>query len=279
LENCAVYRKEVLLLIMANWDQLETRGDVDDRRGSPMSGLSGGIGLGGIALVLLIGYIQTGTIDLNTVAQVLEDTQVQERTIDTSAFEGVDAYETFASTVLGSTNELWSEVFESANMRYVPPRFVLFRGGTESSCGGAYAQYGPHYCPTDQTVYIDETFFDELRDRFGATGDVAQAYVIAHEVGHHVQTLLDTKLDSISLELQADCFAGLWAHSIKDAGVLEKGEIIEALNAAAAVGDDNIQKKTTGRVNPETWTHGSSEDRVAAFNEGYTKGTVSACTQ
>jgi uncharacterized protein len=262
---------------MAQWDNLDTHGKVEDRRGTPMR-MSRGIGLGGIALVLLVGYLQTGTIDVGTVLNVLSETQppaTQES--NPAEFAGADAYETFAATVLGATTNAWGAYFTTLPTPYTPPHFVLFRGGTESGCGGAYAEVGPHYCPTDQTIYLDETFFDILRDQFGATGDVAQAYVIAHEVGHHVQTLLNIEQESIAQELQADCFAGLWAYSIKDKQVLEPGEIQEAIDAAAAVGDDNIQKKTTGTVHQETWTHGSSKERVAAFERGYTTGTFSAC--
>jgi predicted metalloprotease len=259
---------------MADWDNIDARGSIDDRRGSPVR-TGGAIGLGGIALFALMSYLQTGTIDvapiLNEVLKSQMAPQVQQ--VDPSQFEGADSYEVFASTVLGSTNEYWSSVVRG----YVPPRFVLFRDGTNSACGGALSDYGPHYCPSDETIYLDETFFDELQKRFGASGDVAQAYVIAHEVGHHVQTLTGTDGQSIERELQADCYAGLWAHSIRDQGVFSPGEIKEAIDAAAAVGDDHIQEVTTGRVNPETWTHGSSEERVNAFTKGYSTGDPRVC--
>jgi uncharacterized protein len=261
---------------MANWNNITSRGDVDDRRGSVAS-IGGSIGFTGIALLLLLNYAQTGTVDVNTLARELQQIQSQQQHVDTRGFEGKDTYEVFASTVLGSTTDAWSTQFAQIGRRYTPPRFVLFRNGTESGCGGAYSQIGPHYCPPDQTVYLDETFFEELKTRFGATGDVAQAYVIAHEVGHHVQTLLSLESDSISQELQADCFAGVWAHSIKDQGVFEQGEIKEALDAASAVGDDHIQEVTEGTINPETWTHGSSAQRVASFNKGYSRGTLATC--
>ena len=174
---------------------------------------------------------------------------------------------------------MWAKEFKKENKNYIPPKLVLFRTATESGCGPATSEVGPHYCPLDQTIYLDETFFDELTKRFGAKGgDVAQAYVIAHEVGHHAQNglgIMDqmknnpTNATSIKLEMQADCYAGLWANSIKDQGVLMPGEIGEAMDVAAAVGDDRIQKKVTGYINPETWTHGSSQQRVAWFNNGY----------
>ena len=263
---------------MANWDRLLSRGKVDDRRALGSTGKVGGLGIAGIALVVLINYLNTGTVDVGSVLNELQTTQVIQQPIDSTAFEGSDSYEVFVSTVLGSTSEMWSTIFNQTSHTYTPPNLVLFRGSTQSSCGGALSSFGPHYCTLDQTIYLDETFFDELQRRFGAEGDVAQAYVIGHEVGHHIQHELSiTNASSIENELQADCFAGLWANSIKDQGVFESGEIQEALDAAAAVGDDHIQKTTTGRVNPESWTHGSSEQRVAAFNKGYESGTFSSC--
>jgi uncharacterized protein len=247
--------------------------------------IGGGLGIAGIAIVLLFNIFSGGNVDVGSVLNQLQNVQVQHQTVDTSAFEGTDSYEVFTSTVLGSTNDLWSNFFAQNNLSYKEPTLVLFRGSTDSACGGASASSGPHYCPLDETIYIDETFFDELRTRFGGdSGDVAQAYVIAHEVGHHVQHtlgILDEEHDnqaSIKTELQADCYAGLWAYSIKNQGIFESPtEIQEALNAASAVGDDQIQKAVTGTVNPETWTHGSSQDRVKAFTTGYETGSVERC--
>lgn len=262
---------------MAHWDSITSRGNIDDRRGSPAR-VAGSIGLGTIALVALVNYALTGTVDVQTLAQQLQEMQSTAAPQENSAqYAGLDSYEQFASTVLGSTNDAWHTLFANNGASYTPPHFVLFRGATQSACGGAYAQVGPHYCPEDETIYLDETFFDELRDTYGASGDVAQAYVIAHEVGHHVQTVLGIEKDSIAMELQADCFAGIWAHSIKDAGVFEQGEIKEAIDAASAVGDDHIQEIEAGYVQPETWTHGSSAQRVHAFTTGYTTGDMRAC--
>lgn len=271
---------------MAIWDKITSRGQVEDRRGSsffPLAG--GGLGLGGLILLLVMNYLGGG--DLNDALNGLQylEVPVQEAGVN---FDGADQYEVFASTVLGSNNDAWSEIFARNNLEYVPPRLVLFRGATQGGCGIASNQVGPHYCPSDRTIYLDETFFDELQRRFNANGgDVAEAYVISHEVGHHVQNLLgimDQVTESgsndlsVKLELQADCFAGLWAHSIKDEGVFESpDEIKEALDAAAAVGDDRIQQSVEGRISPESWTHGSSEQRVNAFNAGYTTGNVGAC--
>lgn len=267
---------------MANWGKILSRGNVEDRRSLTPTAV-GGIGLTGVLLIVGINLL-LGTDPLDILSQLqsvpLEQTQPQA----THEFAGEDDYEVFAATVLGSNNDVWLQTFAQLQQAYTPPRLVLFRTATESACGYASSQVGPHYCPADQTIYLDETFFAELSERFGAQGgDVAEAYVIAHEVGHHVQNLLGLlgsgggNKDSIKTELMADCLAGLWAYSIKDQEVFALGEIQEAMDAASAVGDDRIQKNTSGQVNPETWTHGSSEDRLAAFTAGYDSGTLSAC--
>jgi predicted metalloprotease len=267
---------------MAFWDKITSRGDVEDRRGMPVAGK---LGLGGLALITVFTLLSggnAGDVLVNILRNAPQGIQTQQQ--DTSQYAGQDTYEVFVSTVLGSANDMWKAKFSEQGKEYHEPKLVLFRQYTDSACGGASSDVGPHYCPYDETVYLDETFFDELTNRFGARGgDVAQAYVIAHEVGHHAQNLLGTlatsgsNQDSIKTELQADCYAGLWANSVKDKGVLESGEINEALDAAAAVGDDRIQSKIQGRINPETWTHGSSSDRVKWFTAGYDKGTLDAC--
>ena len=269
---------------MANWGKILSRGNVEDRRG--MAPVVGGISVTGVALLLLFSVL-TGTDPTEILSQI-PTAQETHSNLNSSDFEGQDSYETFASTVLGSNNDMWKAVFNSEGAEYIEPKLVLFRQATESGCGTATSEVGPHYCPLDKTIYLDETFFEELTNRFGAKGgDVAQAYVIAHEVGHHAQNelgILDqinsnnpSNENSIKLELQADCFAGLWANSIKDLGVMNPGEINEAMDAAAAVGDDRIQKKVTGQINPETWTHGSSTQRLSWFNKGYESGTLSSC--
>jgi predicted metalloprotease len=194
----------------------------------------------------------------------------------------VDAYEEFAATVLGSANAYWSTTLAAEGATYEEPQLVLFRGSTQSACGGAAAVAGPHYCPLDERIYLDETFFAELAARFGAdAGDVAQAYVIAHEVGHHVQHELGLlggergNEASIETELVADCLAGSWLGTLTS--VLEEGEIREALSAASAVGDDNIQEQTSGTVRPESWTHGSSAERTAALLTGYRDPGLESC--
>lgn len=243
----------------------------------------GGLSLTGLALMFLFNVLSGG--DVGDVLSQLENIPVETQTnISREEFAGQDSYEVFASTILGSNNDVWQSIFSQMNRSYTPPKLVLFRTATDSACGTASSQVGPHYCSLDQTIYLDETFFEELQNRFGAKGgDVAEAYVIAHEVGHHVQNELGTiqnvydNADSIQLELQADCFAGLWASSIKQLDVFGPGEIGEAMDAAAAVGDDRIQESVTGRVTPENWTHGSSQQRVEWFNKGYELGTLSAC--
>lgn len=269
------------IIYMANWDTITSKGSVEDRRGVRM-GLGGGA-VTGILLAMGVTYLLGGN-PLEVLQQVdIQELQTQSAA-DTTEFAGEDAYEQFAAAVLGSTNDVWTKQFAAVGTTYTPPRLVLFRGVTQSACGGAQSAVGPHYCPLDATIYLDETFFAELTRRFGARGgDVAEAYVIAHEVGHHVQNLTGelaaraTNQQQIAIELAADCYAGLWAHTLRDAAVFEPGEIIEALDAAAAVGDDRIQQKTRGTIQPETWTHGSSEQRVAAFTAGYETGDIAAC--
>jgi uncharacterized protein len=268
---------------MANWGKILSRGDVEDRRSMRPAAI-GGIGLTGVLVLMGINLLLGGN-PLDMLNQLQDIPIDQEQNVDNSLYEGDDSYEVFVSTVLGSNNDMWKQTFNKLNKTYIEPKLVLFRTATESACGYASSQVGPHYCPDDETIYLDETFFQELTNRFGAKGgDVAEAYVISHEVGHHAQNLLDLlqsdegNLGSIKTELQADCFAGLWANSIKDKGVFEPGEIREAMDAASAVGDDRIQKEETGYVNPETWTHGSSQERLASFDKGYETGSFSSCS-
>lgn len=269
---------------MALWQKIGSRGNVVDRRGAgPMIG--GGLGIGGVVLLLLLNVLGGGDVT-DVLPDLANSIVATQKNYDAADFAGEDSYEVFASTVLGSNNDIWEAYFAQNNLNYEEPSLVLFRGSTNSACGSAVSQIGPHYCPNDSTIYLDETFFEEMKTRLGARGgDVAEAYVIAHEVGHHVQSELGllnsgerrSNEESIQLELQADCFAGLWAYSIKNLGVFEPGEIEEAIDAARSVGDDRIQEASTGRVNPESWTHGSSAQRIAAFNKGYESGDASLC--
>src|SRR5579863_10656926 len=199
----------------------------------------------------------------------------------------------FVSFVLDDTQKTWTQVLpQQAGKPYRHAKLVLFRNYTQSGCGGAESATGPFYCPEDEKVYIDLGFYDELKQRFGAPGQFAQAYVLAHEIGHHVQKIvgIETKVQqlqrtnpaqanplSVKTELQADCFAGVWAHSTQQRGLLEAGDVESALHAASAVGDDHIQQMTRGRVQPETFTHGSSQQRMEWFNKGLNSGLITAC--
>jgi predicted metalloprotease len=198
----------------------------------------------------------------------------------------------FVSWVFDDVQKSWTDRFEKLGRKYTLTRMTLFRGSTRSGCGVGERQMGPFYCPNDQKVYLDLGFYSDLRGRFGKPGDLAQAYVIAHEVGHHVQHLLgiDDKLQrgprsnlqgeqsaSVRLELQADCFAGMWANSTEQRKLLEAGDVDGALHAAASIGDDQLQREATGTVQPEKWTHGSAQERSRWFRRGYEAGTFEAC--
>ncbi|KGM39398.1 metalloprotease [Aquabacterium sp. NJ1] len=200
----------------------------------------------------------------------------------------------FVRTVLADTEDVWHQLFKEAGGEYRDPKLVLFRGAVPTACGRGEAATGPFYCPGDQKVYIDLDFYDVMRDRLGAPGDFAQAYVIAHEIGHHVQNLVGTsaKVDamrqrvskvqynalSVRLELQADCYAGVWAnHAQKARQIIEAGDVEEALNAASQIGDDTLQRNATGHVSPETFTHGSSQQRVTWFKRGMDSGDMKQC--
>lgn len=191
-----------------------------------------------------------------------------------------DEHVRFVGFVFDDTQAYWQRTFQGAMQLYSPSRIVVFSDAVESACGTASSAVGPFYCPRDERVFIDLSFYNELRDRFGAPGDFAQAYVLAHEMGHHVQHLtghLDVSGDSVRTELQADCLAGVWAKDAERRNLLEVGDIEEALRAAAAIGDDRLQEQATGRVRPETFTHGSAAQRLAALRRGYTEGTPAAC--
>lgn len=277
---------------MARWDKIGSKGKISDRRGTRAAGLGGGATLIGIVAFFGLQYLGIN-VDPSTINQVISQTQSTSQE-QSAEFAGEDNYERFASAVLGSTNDYWSATLPDVNATYTEPTLVLFRDATRSGCGTATTQVGPHYCPPDSTIYLDERFFEVLVDKLGAKGgDTAQAYVIAHEVGHHVQNVIGTmdKVQSdpdyrktgdnslsVRLELQADCYAGLWANSLRDQDIFEKGDIDEAIDAAGAVGDDRIQQNTQGSINPETWTHGSSKARKGSFTKGYESGKISQCS-
>ncbi len=273
---------------MADRNKIQTRGKVEDRRWTQMIGGIGGVSLVGIVLVLAIGYFSGPEQAIQLRQDIQENTQIiqQQGQENNSAYSGEDDYEIFTSKVIGSLNTLWQWYFQNSNLPYQEPTLVLFRWATQSACGWAVSQVWPHYCPLDQTIYLDETFFEELTNKFGAEWwDLAQAYVLAHEVGHHVQQLLwitdqiNTKNNdnSIKLELQADCLAGIWIGTINQEGILDQDDLYEAIDAAQAVGDDSIQEKTSGSVQPESRTHGSSEQRKERLMKGYTTQSFEAC--
>ncbi|MFY2951429.1 neutral zinc metallopeptidase [Achromobacter ruhlandii] len=266
--------------------------NVEDRRASgPRIGGRGTIGIGTIVLALVAMYFG---VDPSVVLQMAEGPPAQQQQGPAARPPANDPQARFVSKVLGETEDTWSAIFQKdLNRQYVPPKLVLFRGATPTACGTGQAAMGPFYCPGDSKVYIDLAFFDELQNRFKAPGDFAQAYVIAHEVGHHVQHLLgiSDQLDnlrrrnpsqanalSVRMELQADCFAGLWAQRANAArNILESGDVEEALAAATAIGDDRLQKQSQGYVVPDAFTHGSSAQRVRWFKRGLDSGDLKQC--
>jgi uncharacterized protein len=280
--------------------------NIEDRRGDPMARgfpLPRGIpmsrgarrgGLGGIGLIILFLIMLFFGVDPRLLFQGGTTTDIPYSEAPGTAPPADDEAAQFVATVLGYTEDTWRELFKQMGRTYREPTLVLFSGQVGSACGFAQAAMGPFYCPADEKVYVDLSFYQELRERFGAPGDFAQAYVIAHEVGHHVQNQLgiaeqvqnarqqadesQANALSVMMELQADCFAGVWANHTEQAQqILEQGDIEEGLNAAAAIGDDRIQKQTQGYVVPDAFTHGSSAQRVHWFREGLDSGDVQAC--
>jgi predicted metalloprotease len=269
------------------WTGRRQSGNVDDQRGGGGRGFSGGMltkgGIGTVVIVLIISWL-TGTNPL----QLLQQTGLQDYSAEqTSAPEQNDELSQFVRVVLADTEDVWNEQMSN----YREPTLVLFSDYVQSACGNADASTGPFYCSLDEKLYIDLTFYEQLRSRLGAPGDFAQAYVIAHEVGHHVQHLLgitdkvhamqgqisqeEYNELSVKLELQADFLAGVWAHYAQQKGYLEEGDFEEALTAASAVGDDRLQMQAQGRVVPDSFTHGTSEQRMRWFRKGFETGDTS----
>jgi len=284
------------------WREGRRSENVEDVRGAGGGRGGGGLRLGGGALVLLLVGAWLFGADPMTLLSILVDggggssIQVPDASMEggAPAPAGNDEGAQFVSVVLADTEDTWAQIFATGGERYAPPKLVLFTDTVRSACGMAQSAMGPFYCPNDQKVYIDLGFYRELRERFQAPGDFAQAYVIAHEIGHHVQTLLGTSQQvhqaqqqasqqqanalSVQLELQADCYAGVWAHHAnRSRQLLEEGDVEEGLNAASAIGDDNIQRQTQGTVVPESFTHGSSEQRVSWFRRGLESGSMKNC--
>jgi uncharacterized protein len=287
------------------WEGNRESSNVEDRRdssggsgggGNLLGGLLGGrsIGIGTIVVALIGGWVLgvnpltiLGLLSGSPPAQVQQNVPARKPPPD-------DRMAKFVSTVLADTEDVWKDVFAKAGGTYTEPRLVLFRGATATACGQGQSAMGPFYCPGDQKVYIDLDFYQTLKNQLGAPGEFAQAYVVAHEVGHHVQNLLgiSAKMDamrsriskadynilSVKLELQADCFAGVWAfHANKSRQILEGGDVEAAMNAAAKIGDDALQKAATGHIVPESFTHGTSAQRQRWFNTGISQGNIKAC--
>jgi predicted metalloprotease len=280
------------------WRNPRRSGNIEDRRGMrvPMKAVGGGIG----GLILLIITLLLSGGDPGTIFN--DNTNTGVNTPGSSYYEGTAPISQeereladFVSIVLADTEDTWNERFAAENLDYREPTLVLFSGAVESACGFAQAAVGPFYCPLDEKVYIDLSFYRDLRDSFGAPGDFAQAYVIAHEIGHHVQnqigimeqvqvaqqqasTQADVNRLSVMLELQADCLSGVWAYNADRArDILEQGDIEEGLNAASSIGDDRLQMEFQGQVTPDSFTHGSSIQRVGWFERGLESGDINSC--
>lgn len=298
------------------WQGQRRSSNVQDRRGQPTRRTSsrrprrgprvripsgggrssiGGFGsIGMIVVVLLISWaLGINPLSLLSGTDILPQTNYQPERSRPVAQAGNDELGQFVGTVLGSTEDVWGAIFSNAGERYPAPVLVLFSGRTQSGCGAASAATGPFYCPADRQIYLDLAFYNQLRRQFGAPGDFAQAYVLAHEVGHHVQNLtgvlpefnrarqkmskVEANAMSVRVELQADCYAGIWAKAVGQQNLLERGDIEEALNAATQIGDDTLQQKGQGYVVPKTFNHGTSAQRKRWFKRGYADGNPQAC--
>jgi len=282
------------------WDEGHESPNVIDRRGQGGGGGIAGAGLfalaplllrhpaGIVILLLLLG----GSALMGIFGRGDRDENAQGVAETTGAKQTNDKPKQFVSFVLDDNQKNWNQIFANEGKNYRPAKLVLFSDATNTACGYGQSATGPFYCPTDERIYIDLSFYDDLSRRFKAAGDFAQAYVISHEVGHHVQKVLGISAAiqklrrneregessaSVRLELQADCFAGIWAHSTQQRHLLETGDLDEALNAASAIGDDRLQKRSQGTVTPETFTHGSSAQRAKWFRVGYDKGEMAQC--
>lgn len=284
------------------WEGNRESNNVEDRRGSGGGGggrmpvFGGKLSLGTIAVALVASYFLG--INPLTLLGMLTGADIGQPVQQSSAPRELSAQEVqmgkFVSTVLADTEDTWQTLFKANGKQYVEPKLVLFSGSTPTACGTGQTATGPFYCPADQKVYIDLSFYELMKQRFKVSGNFAQAYVIAHEVGHHVQTLLgisqqvhkaqqslsekEGNILSVKLELQADCFAGVWAYHANQArNILEQGDIDDALHAASAIGDDALQKQAQGYAVPDSFTHGTSAQRSAWFRRGITEGSMNAC--
>lgn len=283
------------------WQDLEESSSVEDRRGMGRSGglrtrggipLRGKTGLAVVIVVLVAGYYG---IDL-TPLLTGEPFPVETQTTASAPYKGTAAEEElakFSRVALKTTEDVWTEIFRATGERYPHPKLVLYTGSTSTACGYGRSAMGPFYCPADRKVYLDLSFYDDMQKKLGGGGDFALGYVLAHEVGHHVQTVLGiseqvqtlqqrvTKKEAnalqVKMELQADCFAGVWGHFMEKRGILEVGDLEEALKTATAIGDDRLQKEATGRVVPDSFTHGTSLQRLNWFKKGFKSGNPNVC--
>jgi predicted metalloprotease len=268
------------------WKGRRGSSNVDDRRGISGGGIAAGGGIIGVIIYLVYTFLGGG--DSSTIPPVLPGNTSTEMTAEEKAAD--DERVEFVKVVLADTEDVWSKLFAEQGKDYPEPTLVLFRDAVQSACGNANAAMGPFYCPTDQQLYIDLSFYEDLQKKLNAPGDFAMAYVVAHEVGHHIQNLhctadkvnrlrrqvSETEYNrySVRLELQADFLAGIWAHFAQQKNILESGDIEEALNAANAIGDDRLQKRSQGYVVPDAFTHGTSEQRMYWFKKGYQTGDL-----
>lgn len=281
------------------WQGRRQSDNIEDRRsaggripGGSAGGPRGKAGLVVVVIVVVAGFYGIDLTGLVTGDQISTgQTTSQQRPAQNSAQEQKQAE--FTGVMLAETEAVWGQKFAQMNRQYHEPKLVLYRGATPTGCGAGQAVMGPFYCPADQKVYIDLSFYDDMRTKLGAGGDFAQGYVVAHEVGHHVQHLLgidrqvrerqqrssqkEANRLSVKMELQADCFAGIWGHEMEKAGILENGDLENALNAAQAIGDDRLQKQSQGRVIPDSFTHGTSAQRYEWFKRGFDSGNIAQC--
>ncbi|WP_035059291.1 KPN_02809 family neutral zinc metallopeptidase [Andreprevotia chitinilytica] len=277
------------------WDDMRESGNVEDERSS--SGFGGGglrLGIGGVVLAIVVGLL-VGKSPMEILGMVMQFSGHQPVATQRGPIAATDNDQSkrFVAHVLGDTEDTWGKLFQESGEQYRPPKLVLFRNAVQSGCGQASSAVGPFYCPADSKVYLDLGFFDELHKRFGAPGDFAAAYVVAHEVGHHVQNLMGisdkvhraeqgkskatANALSVKLELQADCFAGVWGHYAQARGLVDRNDMEQALTAANAIGDDTLQRNAGRNVAPDSFTHGSSEQRMHWFRTGFESGRVKDC--
>ncbi|MBZ6951418.1 KPN_02809 family neutral zinc metallopeptidase [Klebsiella grimontii] len=280
------------------WQGRRESDNVEDRRGQSGSPMGGGGGFrlpsgkGGIVLLIIVlvaGYYGVDLTGMLTGESVTQQQTTTQRSISPQDEEAAK----FTKVILADTEDTWGAIFKDMGRQYAQPKLVMYRGATRTACGTGQSVMGPFYCPADSTVYIDLSFYDEMQSKLGAGGDFAQGYVIAHEVGHHVQKLLgiESKVRqlqqnasqaeanrlSVKMELQADCFAGVWGYNMQKQDYMETGDLQEALNAAEAIGDDRLQQQSQGRVVPDSFTHGTSQQRYTWFKRGFDSGDPAQC--